>query len=83
MHCQMKGRVIILHRTKKPVHADFRRQFLANLPHQCFLWRFASLNLSAGKLSPVFPLTISSLSGEDAALVIMYDGCYYFYLFHV
>ena len=64
MHGEVELRIIILHRTQKLIHADFRRQLLANLALQRLLWRFPCLHLSARELPPVFEIAISSLSGE-------------------
>src|SRR5574344_1617633 len=81
MHGQMEFRVVIFHRAEEFIHADFRRQFLTNLPLQSFLWCFSSLHLPARKLPPVFPLAVSSLCGEYL-IIFANNRSYDFYLFH-
>ena len=83
MHRQVELWVIILHRTKKLIHANFRRQLLANLPYERFLWCFPSFHLPAREFPAVLIVAISSLSSKDATLVIVYNRCYNFYLFHI
>ena len=81
MHLQVKGRIIILHRTKEFIHADVCRKFLANLPYQRFFRCFPSLHFPARELPPVLPLTISPLSGENL-IFLANNRSYDFYLFH-
>ena len=83
MHRQVKLWVIILHCTKKLIHADLRRQLLANFPHQRLLRSLPSLHLSARKLPPVLPFAISTLRGEYLVSFADYrcDDLYLFHLF--
>ena len=82
MHRQVKFRVIILHRTKELIHANVRRQFLANLTLQSLLRRFPSLHFATRKLPPVLPFTIPPLRGEDLILLAN-NCCYHFYLLRI
>ena len=57
-------------------------QLFPYFPLQSIFWCLSSFHLSARELPTVLIVTISSLGGEDAPLVIVYNCRYDFYLFH-
>ncbi len=59
MHGQMELGVVVFHRTKVLIHADFRRKFFTYLTFQRFIWCFTYFHLPARELPPVFPIAIS------------------------
>ena len=77
----MKLRVVIFYSAKKIIHTDFRRQFFTNLTFKGFFRSLSWFHLPSGKLPPVFPFPIPSLSGKY--LIVLADNrCYNFYCLH-
>ena len=83
MHRQVKLRVVPLHRFHESFHHYSRFQFLPYFPFQRLLSALPGLHLPPGKLPAILHVAISPLCGEDPSLVVMYDGRYYLYPFHL
>lgn len=83
MHLQMKGRIIIFYGLHQTFYDDLRFQFLPDLTPQRLLWTLPRLHFTPRELPAILIIAIPSLCGEDTTLIIMYDGCYDFYLFHM
>lgn len=82
VHREMEFRVIVLYRAEEGIDTNIGRQFLTNLPFQGPLRGFTGLHLPTGKLPPILPLTVASLRGENP-VILAYNGCNHFYLFHI
>ena len=61
MHGDMECWIVVLHRTKHLIYADFRRQLLANLPFQRIFGSLTRLHLPARKLPSCFAFKASLL----------------------
>lgn len=81
-HRKVESGVVPLDGVHILFHAYFRIQFLPDFTRQGFLGCFTGFNLSAGKLPPAFPLAVTALSCENAA-VVDYQGRYYLNRFHI
>ena len=78
----MKFGVVIFHRTKKIIYADFCRKFFTYLTFQGILGHFTSFHFPTRKLPPVLPFAISTLSSEYLITFADYR-CYDFYVLHM
>ena len=61
MHGDVECRIVVLHRAKHLIYADFRRQLLANLPLQRIFGSLTRLHLPAGKFPSCFAFKASLL----------------------
>ena len=61
MHDDVECRIVVLHRAKHLIYADFRRQLLANLPLQRIFGSLTRLHLPTGKLPSGFAFKASLL----------------------
>ena len=82
MHREMESRVVVVDGTKEFADFDVSIQFFAYLAFKRLLWRLAGFDLTARKLPPVFPLTVTPLRSKDTSLRVKDDSGYYFYGFH-
>ena len=78
MHSQVELGIIPLYCLNEPFNNDASFQFFPDFTLQGFFWRFPGFHLSTREFPTIFEITISSLSGEDTAFVIVYDCCYDF-----
>ena len=68
-HGQMKVRIIKLHLRQLFSDENFRVQFFQNFPDKGFLFRFAGLDLSAGKFPEILPGAVAPAGGENPVLM--------------
>ena len=78
----MELRIIIFNGLNQSFHHDSCFQFLPYFTLQGLFWCLARFHFSAWEFPAILIVAISSLGCEDTTLIIMYDCCYDFYLFH-
>ena len=83
MHLQKKLRILPLYGFNQSLHDNPRFQFLPNFTLQRILRRLPRFHFTPWELPTILKIPIPSLRGEDTTLIIVYNGCYYFYLFHL
>ena len=71
MHGDMECWIVVLHRTKELIYADFRRQLLANLPLQRIFGSLTRLHLPARELPSCFAFKASLLPSGFAFKAIL------------
>ena len=73
MHGKMKLRVIVFNGLHQSFHNDPCFQLLPYLTLQSLFWCLSGFHLPAREFPAVLIVAISSLGGEDAPLVIVYN----------
>ena len=79
----MKLRVIIFYGLHQSLYNDSCFQLFPYFTLQGLFRCLSSFHFSAREFPAVLIVAISSLGGEDAPLIIVYNRCYDFYLFHI
>lgn len=81
VHSEMELGIVPFNGCKIFVNADFRIQFLTDLPHKGLLRALPFLNLTSRQFPPVLPVSIAPLGGKNP-VTLTYDCRYNFNPFH-
>ena len=83
MHSQVELGIIPLYCLNEPFNDDASFEFFLDLTNKGILWGFAWFHLTTREFPAIFEITISSLGGEDTAVIIVYNCSYNFYLHRI
>lgn len=75
----MELRIIPLYCLNEAFNNDASFEFFLDLTNKGILWGFAWFHLSTREFPAILEVTVSSLSGENTAVIIVYNCCYDFY----